>query len=88
QSTQPVDTYGKIVILSPRRPGVFTLPGASAYINGKLVKSNPVKVTVTQPGGGPPGRIGLVDTESESELRPGEDIEAKIKKNLFLRVEA
>lgn len=88
QNGQVTDIWSKIVILSPRRPGRFTIMGATAHIDGKPMKSNSVKLTVEQAGSGPPGRIGNVDTEIESELRDGEDIEAKIKRNFFLRVEA
>lgn len=87
QTLQVVDTYMKIVILSPRRAGKFTLPGATAHINGKVMKSSPVKVIVEQ-GSNPGGRITSIDTEAESELRQGEDIIEKIKNNFFLRVEA
>jgi hypothetical protein len=88
QTMQVVDTYMKIVILSPRRAGKFTLPGATAHINGKVMRSNRVKVTVEQPGGTAHGKVTSIDTETESELRPGEDIGEKIKNNFFLRVEA
>jgi hypothetical protein len=88
QTMQVVDTYSKIVILSPRRTGKFTLPGATAHIDGKVMKSNPAKVTVEQAGPNPAGRITNIDTEIESELGQGEDIGEKIKKNFFLRVEA
>jgi hypothetical protein len=88
QTSQVVDTYVKIVILSPRRTGKFTIPGASAEIDGKFIKANGVKVTVQQTGLASTPGFGSIDTEEESELRQGEDIEAKIKKNFFLRVEA
>jgi hypothetical protein len=88
QNGQVTDIWSKIVILSPRRPGRFTIMGATAQIDGKPMKSNSAKLTVEQAGSGPPGRLGNVDTEVESELRDGEDIEAKIKRNFFLRVEA
>lgn len=88
QTMEVVDTYSKIVILSPRRPGRFTVPGATAHIGGKVMKSNSAKIIVQQTGYSPYARFGDVDTEEESELRPGEDIEAKIKKKFFLRVEA
>lgn len=88
QTMQMVDTYLKIVILSPRRTGKFTIAGASAEVDGKFIKSNTIKVTVQQTGLTAMPGIGNIDTEEESELRQGEDIEAKIKKNFFLRVEA
>lgn len=88
QTMQVVDTYVKIVILSPRRTGKFSIPGASAEIDGKLVRSNAVKVTVQQTGLTSMPGYASIDTEVESELKQGEDIEGKIKKNFFLRVEA
>lgn len=89
QTQQTVDTYSKIVILSPRRTGRFTIPGASANIDGKILRSNTASITVQQTGLTSIGaKYDDIDTDMESELRPGEDIDAKIKKNFFLRVEA
>jgi hypothetical protein len=85
QTMETVDTYSKIVILSPRRTGRFTLPGATAEIDGKVMKSNTTKVIVQQTGLTATG--SAIDTDEESELMPGEDIEAKVKRNFFIRVE-
>jgi hypothetical protein len=87
QTQQLKDTYAKVVILSPKRTGRFTIPGATAHIDGKSMKSNTATIMVQQTGLASLPRLGEIDTQEESELREGEDIEAKIKKNFFLRVE-
>jgi len=86
---QALDTYSKIIVLMASKKGKFTVPGASAIINGKQMHSNAVPVAVM--GGGLLGlnNINLddLDTEEESLLHPGDNINDKIEKNLFLRVE-
>jgi hypothetical protein len=82
------DTYSKIIVLLAPKKGRFTIPGATAVINGKPMHSNAVRVAVTP---GMPGMNNIdpddIDTEEESVLHPGDDIKNKIEKNLFLRVE-
>lgn len=87
QTMQRTDTYYKVVVLSPTKNGRFTIEGAAALIDGKLMHSNKVNVTV-QKG----GFVGLqsndeIDADNESELRPGEDINEKIRKNFFLHID-
>ena len=84
--------YMKILVLSPRRGGKFIIPGATAVIDGKTITSNAVKIEVRQTGLSSANSLGNtvedIDTESESELHPGEDINEKIRKNFFLKVHA
>ncbi|OQP50704.1 hypothetical protein A4H97_02375 [Niastella yeongjuensis] len=83
-----LDTYSKIIVLMPSKKGKFVVPGATAVINGKLMRSNAVPVAVKA---GVPGMNNInpddIDTEEESMLHPGDNIQDKIEKNLFLRVE-
>jgi hypothetical protein len=83
-----LDTYSKIIVLMASKKGRFTVPGASAIINGKQMHSNAVPVAVKA---GVPGMNNInpddIDVEEESLLHPGDDIKDKIEKNLFLRVE-
>ena len=83
-----LDTYSKIIVLMAAKKGKFTVPGASAIINGKQMRSNAVPVAVKA---GVPGMNNIspddIDTEEESLLHPGDNINDKIEKNLFLRVE-
>jgi len=84
---QLVDTYSRIVILSPKRNGQLLIQGAVAVIDGKLMKSNPIKVMVRKSGwASAPGDEDNSDVivEDESELVGGENIDEKIKKNFFL----
>jgi hypothetical protein len=83
-----VDSYAKIIVLLATKKGRFTIPGATAVINGKPMRSNAAKIVVQS---GVPGMNNInpddIDTEKESELHPGENINDKIQKNFFLRVE-
>lgn len=83
------DTYSKIVVLLAVKKGKFTIPGATAVINGKTMRSNSTQVTVQ--ASNLPGISHIdpddLDTEEESVLRPGENINDKIRKNFFLKVE-
>jgi hypothetical protein len=81
---QWVDTYSKVVVLTPTRTGRFIIPAAVVVIDGKKYLSNPIKLTVTQTG-----LSSLLSPESvvedASELKAGEDIDEKIRKNFFLK---
>lgn len=90
QSLQLVDAYSKIIVLSPKKTGVLTIPGATAKIDGKLMRSNAVKVVVQQSSlssiTDPDNEKGKV--EDESEIKPGENIEQKIRENFYLKGES
>lgn len=90
QTLQLVDAYSKIIVLSPKKTGVLTVPGATAKIDGKLMKSNAVKVVVRQSGlsSFPDPEAERVRVEDESEIKPGESIDQKIEDNFFLKGQA
>ncbi len=90
QTLQLVDAYSRIVVLSPRKTGVLVVPGATAKIDGKLMHSNSVKVVVHQSGlsSVPDPDVDRERVEDESEIKPGEDIEQKIRENFYLKGEA
>ena len=81
-------SFSRIFVLLAPKKGRFTIPGATAIINGKKMHSNAVRVAVIP---GVPGMNNInpddIDTEEESVLHPGDNISDKIQKNLFLRVE-
>lgn len=88
QTRQLIESHIKVVVLSPRKSGRFTISGAVATIDGKKMHSGPVKVLVQ--------RTGLssattgheeVDIDAATELQPGEDVTEKIRKNFFIRAE-
>jgi hypothetical protein len=89
QSLQLVDAYSKIVVLSPKKTGVLIVPGATAKIDGKLMQSNSVKVVVHQSGLSslPDPDLEREKVEDESEIKPGEKIEQKIRDNFYLKGE-
>ncbi|WP_276479760.1 BatD family protein [Paraflavitalea pollutisoli] len=90
QTRQLLESYVKIVILSPRRTGKFTIPGAVAIVDGKKMTSTAVKVVVQRTGlstAGAPRAEEEVDMESATELQPGEDVTEEIHRNFFLRTE-
>ena len=90
QTLQLVDAYSRIVVLSPKKTGVLEVPGATARIDGKLMHSNPVKIVVHQSGASsiPDPDTDREKVEDESELRPGEDIDQKIRENFYLKGQA
>jgi len=83
-------------VLQPVKTGKFTIPGATAMIDGKLMHSNPVKIEVTANGSSNnnaqpipqsvwPGETA--DVDKEYFLKKGENIAQKIHKNLFVKVD-
>ena len=88
-------------ILQPKRAGKFTIPGATATIDGKQMHSNPVQINVRNvnsygnsqplnnfsplPDPGWPAAEPEVDMEEV--IRPGENVADKIKKNFFIKVD-
>lgn len=83
-SFQWVESYSKIVVLSPTRTGRFLIPSASVVINGVKYKSGALKVNVTQTG-----LSSILSPESivedASDLKAGENVDEKVKNNFFLR---
>ncbi|HEY0272428.1 MAG TPA: BatD family protein [Chitinophaga sp.] len=95
------DYVALIYVLQPRHVGSFTLAGATVRVNGNIVHSNPVTIEVVKgnnvggvpapsysqrggPGGGFPGGGG--DNLPDGVLRKGEDVAAKLRKNIFVKV--
>jgi hypothetical protein len=91
-----------IYVIQPKRVGNFTIAGATARVGGNMVRSNPVTIEVVknphgaaqaqpsnpQPGFTPRRAPGQVDEEvSDGILRKGEDVNTKLRKNIFLKVE-
>lgn len=83
-------------VLQPVKTGKFTIAGATATVDGKLMRSNPVTIEVTtnsSSNSAPPVSIQPVwpgesmDMSREYILRPGEDIDEKIRKNLFVKLQ-
>jgi hypothetical protein len=90
-----------IYVLQPKRVGNFTLTGATARSNGNVVHSNPVTIEVVKGSRGlgpqqqqqqlpqtamPPSR-SRPDDNMEGVLKNGEDVNAKLKKNIFVKVD-
>lgn len=88
-------------LLQPKHVGSFTIAGAQARVDGKMVKSNPVLIEVRKGAGqqqqqqapqasaGYPPRRGQPsgDDLPEGILKKGENINEKLKKNIFLKVD-
>ncbi len=84
-------------ILQPLKTGKFTIPGATAIIDGKKMQSNSITIHV-DPGGSSASHFQPMpmptsawpgeDPEYEKDyvLKPGDDINEKIRKNLFVKV--
>jgi hypothetical protein len=83
------ESYSKVVVLITTKKGRFTVPGATAVINGKQMRSSTASISVMHSLQGVNNiNPDNIDTEEESVLYPGDNIREKIEKNLFLRVEA
>lgn len=91
-----------IYVIQPKRVGNFTIPGATARVNGNNVRSNPVTIEVIksthggvqpppagpQPGFTPRRNAPPMDEDvAEGILRKGEDVNTKLRKNIFLKVD-
>lgn len=87
-----------VYVLQPELEGKYALSGASAKVNGKRVAFNTVHVDVKPSSGHSvnqynfPGNIaGDADLQhlySDYIIRKGEDVREKIRKNLFIKVDA
>jgi BatD DUF11 like domain len=84
-------------VLQPNKTGKFTITGATATVDGKPMRSNPVTIEVnatgsSKPNSNPPPPVGAawpgepLDVDREYTLKPGENIADKIRKNLFVKV--
>lgn len=84
QSLQLIDAYSKIAVLTPTKTGKFSIPGATAIIDGKFMRSNTVKVVVVKNNTQSFFEDESERVEDESEIKPGETISEKLKENFFL----
>ena len=88
---------GVSFVLQPTATGKFTIAGATADVDGKKMKSNAVTIEVsasTPPANTPPAVLQPMWPDEPEEiskeylLKPGESIAEKIRKNLFVKVQA
>ncbi len=69
------------------RPGKFIIPGASARVRDKLIKSESVWLEViSKKDAARKGRMDVVETNSDYFLGPDEDPYEKMQRNLFMKV--
>jgi hypothetical protein len=91
---------GIIFLLKPKRTGTLTIKPASAKVDGQLMHSNSLQITVRNQGSQnnsvPPGFGPLPDpswpsaqpqVDMEELVKPGESVDEKIRKNFFIKVE-
>jgi hypothetical protein len=87
-------------VLQPRKTGVLTIKPATATIDGQIMHTNPLQVTVqaqsSQNSSKAPGFNPLPDpswptaqppVDMDEVVRPGENVAEKIRKNFFIKVE-
>jgi len=95
--TSNITSY--IYMLSPNKTGKQIIPATSVKVNGKQLKCNPVWVNVvkedhlddvpspyTQPQISLDINSGRKEDAEEVLLQPGEDVQQKIRNNLFVKV--
>lgn len=85
QGTSLVPAFSRIIVLVATREGSFTLPPASAIINGKKQWSKLATIQVGKPEIKTASATESVALEQNSVLQPGENIEEKIRKHVFLK---
>jgi hypothetical protein len=87
-------------VLQPKRVGVFMIKPAAAVVDGQLMHTSPLRIKVNkQSAGGSPGLPGfnpLPDpswpaaqpaVDMDEVLKPGENVEDKIRKNFYIKVD-
>ncbi|MBC7946982.1 MAG: protein BatD [Chitinophagaceae bacterium] len=67
------------------KPGKFTIPGATARVNGRIIKSDDVQIEVVSRTEAFE-KMQKTDNGSEYFLRPEEDPYVKMRENLFMKV--
>jgi hypothetical protein len=86
-----------VYVLQPQLSGKYALSGASAKVNGKRVVFNTVHINVNSSGhpnnqysfpGNIAGDADMQHLYSDYVIRKGEDVRDKIRKNLFIKVDA
>jgi hypothetical protein len=77
-----------VFTLVAMKPGKYVIPGATANVKGKFFKSNDVVVVVIskKQASERSARDTYEEPASEYFLQPGEDPNAKMSRNLFLKV--
>ncbi|SCB95794.1 Oxygen tolerance [Chitinophaga costaii] len=91
------DYVALIYVLQPKHVGSFTLAGATVRVNGNIVHSNPVTIEVVKGNNvasapsssqrvGPAGPAGGGENLPDGVLRKGENVDAKLRKNIFVKV--
>ncbi len=80
-----VEMVSKIVLVTADKPGSFVVPGATVMVNGKKLKSNSLVIEVEKQQQNEIPNLASIPVDEISELRPGEDVNRKIKQNLFLK---
>lgn len=92
------DYIALIYLIRAKRVGNFTIPAATARVDGNVVKSNPVTIEVVkgnntaiqqQQRQQPPQQQRSPGRQEDMEgvVKNGEDINAKLKKNIFVKVD-
>jgi hypothetical protein len=84
-----------LFVLQPLKTGKFIIPAARALVDGKQMHSNSLIIAVTPGGSGntnpllapQPAWPEAGQPDMDYILRPGENINEKIRKNLFIKVQ-
>lgn len=86
KNNQQKQSKNFVITLEPLTTGKLFIPGAIITINGKPIKSNNdfVQATTKEAAAKQSNKEQL--TGNEYFLRPGEDVQEKIRQNLFLKV--
>jgi BatD DUF11 like domain len=81
-----VSSKNFVYTLEAIRPGNYIIPGASLVMDGRIYRSNDVKITVAARNEPDNHRAGASMPDWNYTLAPGENAQEKIKQNLFVKV--
>ena len=78
-----------VFVIRPLKPGKIILPPARARISGRDHESNAVTLEVLNAATAAPKPVpgSVPDSEDDEILRPGDDVDEKIRNNMVLRLE-
>lgn len=91
---------GVVYVLQPKRTGTLVIKAATATVDGKQMRTNPIQISVHNTSGqgkaNAPGFSPLPDpgwptaqpaVDMDEIIRPGENVDEKIRKNFFIKVD-
>lgn len=87
--TRSMDVYSKVLVLSASKAGKYKVPAATAVVDGKSMRSQPITITIHNRSINALNRVEPalepIPISQLSQLTASENADERIKKNLFIR---